>query len=98
MIGILGGTFDPPHWGHVRLAKNFIDLLDLTELIWLPAGQPWQKSSLITPSQVRYEMTCAAAQDLQALYPSQACPAKVSVSRIEIDRQGPSYTMDTAKE
>ena len=98
MIGILGGTFDPPHWGHIRLAKNFIDLLGLTQLIWLPAGQPWQKSSLITPAQTRYQMTVAAALDLKALYAPTACPAEISVSRLELDRVGPSYTIDTARE
>ena len=81
MIGILGGTFDPPHWGHIRLAKNFIDLLGLTQLIWLPAGQPWQKSSLITPAQTRYQMTVAAALDLKALYAPTACLAEISVSQ-----------------
>ncbi len=98
MIGVLGGTFDPPHWGHVRLAKNFIDLLGLTQLIWLPAGEPWQKSSLITPSKIRFEMTQAAALDLKDLYQDSQCPAEISVSRIELDRVGPSYTIDTARE
>lgn len=98
MIGILGGTFDPPHWGHVKLAKNFIDMLGLSELIWLPAGQPWQKSSLITPAQTRYDMTLAAADDLKSQYHQPTCPAQISVSRIELDRTGPSYTIDTARQ
>jgi nicotinate-nucleotide adenylyltransferase len=98
MIGILGGTFDPPHWGHIRLAKNFIDSLGLTQLIWLPAGQPWQKSSLITSAELRLQMTNAAAMDLKELYESSPCPAEISVCRLELDRVGPSYTIDTARE
>lgn len=98
MIGILGGTFDPPHWGHIRLAKNFIDSLGLTELIWLPAGEPWQKSNLITPAKIRFAMTEAAALDLKEFYKDTPCPAQISVSRIELDRVGPSYTIDTARE
>lgn len=98
MIGILGGTFDPPHWGHICLAKNFIDSLGLTHLIWLPAGEPWQKSTLITPAEIRFQLTTAAAMDLKALYTSTACPAEISVSRIELERVGPSYTIDTARE
>jgi nicotinate-nucleotide adenylyltransferase len=98
MIGILGGTFDPPHWGHVQLAKNFIEILELEELIWLPAGQPWQKSTHITPASIRYDLTKAAAQDLQNEIDHVKSPVKIQVSRIELDRQGPSYTIDTARE
>ena len=98
MIGILGGTFDPPHWGHVQLAKNFIEILELEELIWLPAGQPWQKSTHITPASIRYDLTKAAAQDLQNEIDHAKSPVKIQVSRIELDRQGPSYTIDTARE
>jgi nicotinate-nucleotide adenylyltransferase len=98
MIGILGGTFDPPHWGHVKLAQNFIDMLKLDELLWLPAGQPWQKSSNITPAKVRYELTLAAVEDLKTLLFDTDSKTHVGVSRIELDRQGPSYTIDTAKE
>jgi nicotinate-nucleotide adenylyltransferase len=98
MIGILGGTFDPPHWGHVKLAQNFIEMLKLDELLWLPAGQPWQKSSHITPAQVRYELTLAAVEDLKTLLFDTDHQTQISVSRIELDRNGPSYTIDTAKE
>lgn len=97
MIGIFGGTFDPPHWGHVKLAQNFAQLLHLDELLWLPAGQPWQKSTHITPANVRYELTRAAVADLQTRLHATANKTVVGVSRIELDRQGPSYTIDTAK-
>jgi nicotinate-nucleotide adenylyltransferase len=80
------------------LAKNFIDLLGLEELVWLPAGQPWQKSSSITPASLRYEMTIAAARDLLSLYSEGTCPASITVSKLELDRTGPSYTIDTARE
>lgn len=98
MIGILGGTFDPPHWGHVKLAKNFIEILDLDELLWLPAGQPWQKSSRITPAETRYELTRAAKLDLKDILDNAHAKTHIGVSRIELDRQGPSYTIDTARE
>jgi nicotinate-nucleotide adenylyltransferase len=98
MIGILGGTFDPPHWGHVKLAQSFIDMLRLDELLWLPAGQPWQKSTHITPAEVRYELTLAAVEDLKTLLFDTDSKTHIGVSRIELDRQGPSYTIDTAKE
>ena len=97
MIGILGGTFDPPHWGHIRLALNFIEKLGLDELIWLPAGQPWQKSQQITPSAIRYALTQAAISDLEALLQEKGIAIPISISRIELDRHGPSYTIDTAK-
>lgn len=97
MIGILGGTFDPPHWGHIKLALNFIEKLELDELIWLPAGQPWQKSQQITPSAIRYALTQAAIADLEALLKGKGISIPISISRIELDRHGPSYTIDTAK-
>jgi nicotinate-nucleotide adenylyltransferase len=98
MIGILGGTFDPPHWGHVKLAQNFIDLFKLDELLWLPAGQPWQKSLRITPANVRFELTLAAADDLKMLLREAQKTTQVTVSRMELDRDGPSYTIDTARQ
>ena len=97
MIGILGGTFDPPHWGHIKLAENFIRQFKLDELIWLPAGQPWQKNSQITPSIFRYQLTLAAAEDLKSLLANEL-NTKINVSKMELDRQGPSYTIDTVKE
>jgi len=98
MIGIFGGTFDPPHWGHVKLAQSFIELLRLDELLWLPAGQPWQKSTHITSADMRFELTLAAVDDLKTLLFDTDNKTHVGVSRIELDRQGPSYTIDTAKE
>lgn len=97
MIGILGGTFDPPHWGHLKLAQNFVQLLKLDQLILLPAGLPWQKSAHITTSEARLALTQAAALDLKDLLAKNFPEVKVDVSHIEIDREGPSYTIDTAR-
>jgi nicotinate-nucleotide adenylyltransferase len=98
VIGILGGTFDPPHWGHIKLAAHFSKFLQLDEFIWLPSGEPWQKSSQITPANERYRMTLAAAQVLKEELIKDQCRTKVAVSTMEIDRSGPSYTIDSAKE
>lgn len=97
VIGIFGGTFDPPHWGHIKLAAHFAKLLKLDELIWLPSGEPWQKSSNITSANDRYAMTIAAAEVLKQIIQQESLPIKISVSRLEIDRKGPSYTIDSAK-
>ncbi len=96
MIGILGGTFDPPHWGHLKLAQNFIETLNLDQLIFIPAGEPWQKSPDITPSEIRFQLTQAAALDLQSLIGSNS-KVNIEVSRLELDRHGPSYAIDSAK-
>lgn len=87
-VGILGGTFDPIHVGHLALARRFAELLELTELVLLPAGQPWQKSD-VSCAQHRLAMTRLAAASL-------ALPAtRVSVATDEIDHPGPTYTTET---
>jgi nicotinate-nucleotide adenylyltransferase len=63
-IGILGGTFDPPHVGHLKLASHFVKVLHLDELILIPSGESWQKGSDITPAEIRFQLTQAAAIDL----------------------------------
>ncbi len=86
-IGLLGGTFDPPHFGHLLVADQVRTGLEL-DAVWLvPAGDPWQKSSdgLVTPKHRRLELTRAAVGDTPGL----------AVSSIEVDRDGPSYTIDT---
>ena len=98
VIGILGGTFDPPHWGHIRLAEHFSRVLVLDELIWLPSGEPWQKGAHITPAKDRLAMTMAAADVLTAELAAKHIDTKVMVNSMEIDRAGPSYTIDSAKE
>jgi len=98
VIGILGGTFDPPHWGHIRLAEHFSGTLQLDELFWLPSGEPWQKGAHITPAKDRLDMTIAAADVLKEELQAKNIDTKVMVDSMEIDRGGPSYTIDSAKE
>jgi len=63
-VGLLGGTFDPIHDGHLALARRFAELLQLTELVLLPAGQPWQKSD-VSAAHHRLAMTRVAAASLE---------------------------------
>jgi nicotinate-nucleotide adenylyltransferase len=88
-IGILGGTFDPPHVAHVALAELFRKALDLSELILIPAGNPWQKPALRTAAVDRITMLELAF----ATY-----PGRVAIDEREIRRSGPSYTVDTLAE
>jgi nicotinate-nucleotide adenylyltransferase len=87
-VGILGGTFDPIHNGHLALASQFVELLQLTELILLPAGQPWQKTD-VSQAHHRLAMTQLAAQTLHFAHTT------VSVATNEIDQNGPTYTTET---
>ncbi len=91
-IGILGGTFDPIHEGHLALARRFAELLQLTELILLPAGQPWQKSN-ISSARHRLMMTRLAAKELN--FSNTFANTSVSVATDEIERSGPTFTLDT---
>jgi nicotinate-nucleotide adenylyltransferase len=88
-IGIFGGTFDPPHVGHVAAACAVREALHLDRLLLVVANDPWQKSSTraITPAEDRF----ALAQALAAEIPG------AEASRVEIDRGGPSYTVATAE-
>ena len=97
-IGILGGTFDPPHWGHLRLAEHFSRVLQLDHIIWMPAGQPWQKSSEITPAKHRLAMSEYAIETLHDLFVDHHIYTKIEISTLEMAREGPSYAIDTAKE
>lgn len=97
-IGILGGTFDPPHWGHLRLAEHFSRVLQLDHIIWMPAGQPWQKGSDITSAQHRLAMSEYAIETLHDLFVDHHIYTKIEISTLEMSREGPSYAIDTAKE
>lgn len=89
-IGLLGGTFDPPHVGHVAIAQACRDELGLDRLLLVVANDPWQKAPVrrVTPAEDRYAMVVAAAEGLRS----------VEASRVEIDRGGPSYTVDTVEQ
>jgi nicotinate-nucleotide adenylyltransferase len=90
-IGVLGGTFDPPHVGHVAAARAALDALRLDRLLLVVANDPWQKSGRRTVSGAddRLALTEALAEELGG--------APVEVSRLEIDRGGPSYSVETAE-
>jgi len=88
-IGILGGTFDPVHNGHIKVAEAVKAQLDLAKVVFVPAGQPWLKSgSPVSPAEHRVEMVRLAIA---------GCPG-FELSLIEINRPGPSCTADTIKE
>jgi nicotinate-nucleotide adenylyltransferase len=89
-LGIFGGTFDPPHVGHLVTAVNVRHELGLDRVLLVVSGQPWQKlgSRPITPAEDRLAMVEAAVGDVEGL----------EASRIEIDRPGMSYTADTLAE
>jgi nicotinate-nucleotide adenylyltransferase len=82
----MGGTFDPIHNGHLVCAEEARCQLELDEVIFVPAGNPWQKGG-VSSAEDRYLMTVLAT----------ASHENFSVSRIEIDRKGPSYTLDTLR-
>lgn len=96
-IGILGGTFDPPHLGHLKLATHFAKTLQLDALLLIPSGEPWQKSAFITSAEVRFRLTEAAGIDLARAFLYLNIPTQIGIDRIELDRAGPSYAIDTAK-
>jgi len=85
-LGILGGTFDPPHLAHLAIAEEAREVLGLASVLFVPAGRPWQKAArAITPGLVRLAMVERAIAGNPAF----------AVDRREIDRPGPSYTVDT---
>jgi len=86
-VGLFGGTFDPPHVGHLVTAVNVRHALDLDVVVLMVANVPWQKegSRAITPAPDRLAMVQAAVRDVPGLVPG----------RQEIDHGGPSYTADT---
>lgn len=89
-IGVFGGTFDPPHIGHLVTAVNVRHELDLDVVLLVVAGSPWQKEGTrpISPAADRLAMVEAAVAGVQGL----------AVSAIEVERGGPSYTADTLTE
>ena len=87
-IGILGGTFDPVHIGHLVLAEEALSKLKLDQILFIPTGKPWLKESLeITDGFHRLEMVKIATKS----------NPRFVASSIEIDRSGPTYTIDTLR-
>ena len=88
-LGIMGGTFDPIHHGHLVAASEVADLYALDEVLFVPTGQPWQKEgATVSPAEDRYLMTVIAT----------ASNPRFSVSRVDIDRGGATYTIDTLRD
>ena len=83
-LGVMGGTFDPIHHGHLVAASEVASALGLDEVIFVPTGEPWQKTE-VTEGEHRYLMTVIAT----------ASNPRFKVSRVDIDRAGPTYTVDT---
>jgi nicotinate-nucleotide adenylyltransferase len=84
-LGLLGGTFDPIHFGHLRAAENARVALGLDRVVLMPAGQPPHRDAPVAPALDRYAMVALAAGGQPDLVPSD----------VELRRDGPSYTVDT---
>ena len=88
-LGIMGGTFDPIHHGHLVAASEVAGQFDLDEVVFVPTGEPWQKAGRdVTAAEHRYLLTVIAT----------AANPRFTVSRVDIDRGGPTYTIDTLRD
>ena len=88
-VGVMGGTFDPIHHGHLVAASEVLAWFDLDEVVFVPTGEPWQKQTReVSPAEDRYLMTVIAT----------ASNPRFWVSRVDIDRKGPTYTIDTLRD
>ena len=88
-LGIMGGTFDPIHYGHLVTAEEALHQFGLDEVLFVPTGRPWMKEhGVVSPPEDRYLMTVIAT----------ASNPLFGVSRIEVDRDGPTYAVDTLRE
>ncbi len=86
-LGVMGGTFDPIHHGHLVAASEVASAFNLDGVLFVPTGEPWQKTK-VTNSEHRYLMSVIAT----------ASNPRFTVSRVDIDRDGPTYTVDTLKD
>ncbi|MET0801393.1 MAG: nicotinate-nucleotide adenylyltransferase [Actinomycetota bacterium] len=85
----MGGTFDPIHYGHLVTAEEALHQFDLDEVVFVPTGSPWMKEhEIVSPAEDRYLMTVIAT----------ASNPLFRVSRMEVDRDGPTYAVDTLRE
>lgn len=88
-VGVMGGTFDPIHHGHLVAASEVASVFGLDEVVFVPTGIPWQKSDReVSPAEHRYLMTVIAT----------ASNPRFTVSRVDIERDGPTYTIDTLRD
>lgn len=88
-VGIMGGTFDPIHYGHLMLAQNALETYQLDEIMFVPSGTPWLKDSTkVLSKNKRVHMTGIAIED----------NISFALSTIEIDREGNSYSYETVEE
>lgn len=88
-LGVMGGTFDPIHHGHLVAASEVQSAFDLDEVVFVPTGRPWQKSARdVAPAEHRYLMTVIAT----------ASNPRFTVSRVDVDRTGKTYTIDTLRD
>lgn len=88
-IGVMGGTFDPVHIGHLVAASEVAHRFHLERVVFVPTGRPWQKSDRrVSDPEDRYLMTVIATADDE----------RFSVSRVDVDRDGPTYTVDTLRD
>ena len=85
-LGVMGGTFDPIHVGHLIAASEALHVFELDRILFVPTGQPWQKENYSDPED-RFMMTSLGASTHRSF----------AVSRIELDRKGPTFTADTMK-
>ncbi|HJP66062.1 MAG TPA: nicotinate-nucleotide adenylyltransferase [Actinomycetota bacterium] len=87
-LGVMGGTFDPIHQGHLVTAEAAVHEFGLDEVVFVPTGRPWMKTDReVSPGEDRYLMTVIAT----------ASNPRFSVSRVELDRDGPTYAVDTLR-
>jgi len=87
-LGVMGGTFDPIHHGHLVTAEEALRQYELDEVVFIPTGQPWMKEDRdVSGAEHRYLMVVIAT----------AANPRFGVSRLEIDREGPTYAVDTLK-
>ncbi|WP_326552428.1 nicotinate-nucleotide adenylyltransferase [Micromonospora sp. NBC_01813] len=88
-VGIMGGTFDPIHQGHLVAASEVAERFALDEVVFVPTGDPWEKAGVtVSPAEDRYLMTVIAT----------ASNPQFQVSRADVDRPGPTYTVDTLRD
>ncbi|MEX0985363.1 MAG: nicotinate-nucleotide adenylyltransferase [Actinomycetota bacterium] len=87
-LGVMGGTFDPIHYGHLVTAEEALQQFELDAVVFVPTGRPWLKEhEVISAAEDRYLMTVIAT----------ASNPRFQVSRMEVDRDGATYTVDTLR-